>query len=124
MPYTLHFGHPDAEPHTDMDYETLREQLSNEVRQSIEDAGSDGYDPGNMLRVMGVVNYDADKDPEGALWQAAQTAEIERLTWRWVYDHIDAMIYEAEHDVDDLDGGTFYLPNTRIRVWITEEDES
>ena len=78
MPYTLHLGHPDAEPYTDLDLDDVLEALTAEVRQSITEAGSEGYDPGNMLRTLGVITYDSDKDPDGALWNAAATAEIEQ----------------------------------------------
>ena len=86
MSYTLYFGHPDAEPYTDLDMEGVRRVFADEVRKSITDLGSDGYEPSNMLDLMGVKDYNADDDPDGQLWQAAATAEIERLTWRFVED--------------------------------------
>ena len=94
MSYTLYFGHPDAEPYTDLDMEDLRRAFADEVRRCIGDLGSDGYDPTNMLDLMGVKNYNSDNDVDGRLWQAATDAEIERLTWRFVEDEF-AHLFES-----------------------------
>lgn len=112
MSYTFHLGHPDAEPHTDLTYDDLIRVFTQEVRQSITDMGSGGYDPGNMLGLMGIIHYDSDKDPDGELWQAAQTAEIERLTWRYVRDHENYLLDHAQRG---------RLPDN-ISWWVTEED--
>lgn len=112
MSYTLHLGHPDAEPYTGLDYDLLLEAFIIEVRNSITDMGSEGYDPSNMLELMGVHDYDSDKDPDGELWQAATTAEIERLTWSFVKEN-------ERYLMDHTQRGR--LPDN-VSWWVTEEE--
>jgi hypothetical protein len=114
MSYTLHLGHPDAEPYKHLDYEQLLNTFIGEVRQSITDMGSGGYDPSNMLELMGIHDYDSDKDPDGELWHAAATAEIERVTWRFVRDNEQYLLDFAQRG---------RLPDN-ISWWVTEEDDA
>jgi len=109
--YTLHLGHRDAEPYTDLDYDDLVRSFTIEVRQSITGMGSEGYEPQNMLDLMGVTDYDSDMDPEGELWQAAATAEVERLTYNFVQDNLKWLTGFAQRG---------RLPDG-IEWWVTEE---
>lgn len=109
--YTLHLGVPDAEPYTNLDYDGLVRAFTEEVRKTITDMGSEGYDPQHMLDLMGIKDYDSDMDEDGTLWQAAATAEIERVTYLFVQDNLKWLTGFAQKG---------RLPDG-ITWWVTEE---
>jgi hypothetical protein len=117
--YTLHLGHPDAEPYTGLTQEELRSTFTDEVRRSITDMGSDGYDPTFVLEQMGI-DYNPDDDPDGEIWNKAAEADIERRTQLFVQSCIAALLRTATND-ESL-SNTIPLPDG-IRVWVTIDDE-
>ena len=55
------------------DWPAVCEQVKSELRQSIEDLGSDGYSPDDFVPV----GYNSDNDTDGEQWQEAVTKAID-----------------------------------------------